>query len=168
MPSAESGAGLRYPSGWALLQARLLAPICGPTMRGSSTHITCSRLETISLYVPYRLCFLFPAEQLVQNCCLKLSACLLEEFIDYLSAFFQVAQFISINHRWWLELFLYQLNTHNVMIFDSIRIWERLYFILYLSLTLSQFGPENVVETAAAKQCQVWRSGLLLGQGNIL
>ncbi len=51
MQSARSGAGLRYLSRWALLQERLLALICGHTMRGSSTHITFSRPETICLYV---------------------------------------------------------------------------------------------------------------------
>lgn len=51
MLSAESGAGLRYLSRWALLQARLLDLICGHTMRGSSTRITCSSLELICLYV---------------------------------------------------------------------------------------------------------------------
>lgn len=51
MQSARSGAGPRSPSKWASLQAKLLAPICVHTMSGSSTHITCSRLETICLWV---------------------------------------------------------------------------------------------------------------------
>lgn len=49
MQSARSGAGPRSPSKWALLQAKLLAPICGRTTNGSSTRITCSRPETICL-----------------------------------------------------------------------------------------------------------------------
>lgn len=62
MPSAESDAGLRYLSRWALLQAKLLDLICGHTMRGSSTRITCSRPEPIC---PYVTLFSFPSRAAV-------------------------------------------------------------------------------------------------------
>lgn len=58
MPYAGSDAGVRYPSRWASPLGRLLVPICGHTMRGFSTHITCSRLETICLYVLFLLTIL--------------------------------------------------------------------------------------------------------------
>lgn len=56
MPSAETGAGLRYQSRWALLQEKLLDLISGHTTRGSSTPITCSRLDPICLYVTSLKC----------------------------------------------------------------------------------------------------------------
>lgn len=99
MQSAESAAGLRYLSRWALLQARLLALICGPTMRGSSTHITCSRLETICLYVP-SLMFSFPSRVAIAihvvHCWV---AVLLEWFIVHLIAFFKLQSLLLEMYR---------------------------------------------------------------------
>lgn len=76
MQSAENAAGLRFPSRWALLQERLLAPICGHTMSESSTHITFSRLEPISLYVLSPVFFLQSNSRQSGS---QLAGCLLED-----------------------------------------------------------------------------------------
>lgn len=70
-PCAESGAGLRYLSSWALPLERPLAPTWGLTMRGSCTHTTCSRPGPICLYalsVHYYSFILFSYSQSLWLC----------------------------------------------------------------------------------------------------
>lgn len=131
MPSAGSGDGPKYPSRWASLQARRLALISGRTMRGSSTHITCSRLEPICLYV--QSVFSFPSFQ--------------SHWVDvhrrslilwYTLRYWLNAANTNIFYQWHYGLLCRGLVM--MYFFDPVPI-----FVFFLDL----------IETTIAKQCQV-------------